>query len=468
MQRVLKLASAVFLLLAGAAVAQTSIDVPIAEARAIASQAVLSGNPELAAQIAERLLQVDPDDRAALIVLAAAAPMLGRPAQGRLAGARAFAMSSTDPEKYEAARLTALAAANEGRLTLAGWWLRRALTVAPTEADAAQTVADAQGIQNLNPWSSSIQFSFAPSGNVNGGGRNEFNGIDGETVSERIAPGDRALSGWAGTIDLSTRYRLAATQFYQTSLSARAYARGVLLSDEALAFIARESTVNDPAVDNSDYASALFDLGLRHDRLATAGTYGFGLDLGRAYSKAEFDYSFLRLSADRRFVLSQSAEVSLTGSLEQRWDEDDDPLESRYNLQGRWSYSLAGGDVVTASLSYGGIETDRRNTASTSSSLQFGYRLGQAIGPAQVAFSLGVQQQTFPVFYSFSFQSGFFAIDGGRGDIRVFGSVDLFFPDYDYAGFAPVVTLNAGRTDSNVGRFDREDMSVTFAIRSTF
>lgn len=448
--------------------AAQDIDIPIPEARALATEAALSGDAETGRALAAALLQANPNDRTALLVLAIVEPQLGRPAQGRLAGARAYAVSVTNAEKYEAARLTALAAANEGRFTLAQWWLRRALTVAPTPADAAQTTADARGLRNLNPWSTNLALSFAPSGNVNGGATNEFNGIDGEVVSERLSPGDRALSGWAGTIDISTRFRLAASQFYQTSISARAYVRGVLLSENARDFIARESRPSDPAVKNSDYSTALLEFGLRHDRAATNGTYGFSLNLGQAWSKTDFDYTFLRIGADRRLAVSDAIDLSFAGSLEQRWDDDDDPNEWRYSLQGRLGRTLGNADVVSASLAYSGIETDAKNAASTTTTLQIGYRLARRIGPAEIELSVGLQNQAFPVFYSFSFISGFFPIDGGRDDTRVFGSLDLYFPDYSYAGFAPVVTISAGRTDSNVGRFDRDDASVSFAFRSTF
>ena len=455
------------LFLASKASAQ-GFEISIPEARAIATQAAIGGDPETARRIAAGLLQANPNDRAALLVLAAVEPQLGRPAQGRLAGARAYAVSTTDAEKYEAARLTALAAANEGRFTLAQWWLRRALTVAPTPEDAAQTTADARGVRNLNPWSTNVALSFVPSGNVNGGAENEFNGIDGEAVSERLTPGDRALSGWAGTIDISTRYRLAASQVYQTTVSARAYARGVILSDQALDFIARESSPNDPAVKTSDYSTALLEFGLRHDRAASNGTYGFSFNLGQAWSRTEFDYTFLRIGADRRITVSDALDLSFAGSLEQRWDDDDDPNEWRYNLHGRLSQNLGNADEISASVGFGGIETDIKNAASTTTTLQFGYRLARRVGPAEVELSFGVQKQAFPVFYSFSFISGFFPIDGGRNDTRVFGNVDLYFPDYSYAGFAPVVTLSVGRTDSNVGRFERNDASISFAFRSTF
>ncbi len=448
--------------------AAQDVQIPIPEARALASQAALAGDAETARRIAAALLQADPNDRAALLVLAAVEPQLGRPTQGRLAGARAFAVSVTDAEKYEAARLTALAAANEGRYTLSQWWLRRALTVAPTPEDTAQTMADARGVRNLNPWSTNVNLSFSPSDNVNGGARNRVNTIDGEAVAEVIQPADRALKGWAGTIDLSTRYRLAASQFFQTTVSVRAYARGVLLSSDALDFIKRESTASSAPVRNSDYSNALLEFSLRHDRVAGNGTYGLSANLGQAWSKTEFDYTFLRLGADRRFILNDQTDLSFAASIEQRWDDESDPNEWRYSLQSRFSRDIASGAVISATLSYSSIETDAKNTASGTTTLQLGYKPARRIGPAEIELSIGLQQQDFPVFYSFSFFSGFFPIEGGREDLRAFGSLDVFFPDFSYAGFAPVITISAGKTDSNVNRFDRDDLSVSFAFRSTF
>ena len=93
-----------------AANAQTTVDIPISEARNIATQALVAGDAALAMQVAQVILTQAPDDRAALIVVAAAAPQLGDAEAGRRAGARAWTVSQTDAQKYEAARLTALAA----------------------------------------------------------------------------------------------------------------------------------------------------------------------------------------------------------------------------------------------------------------------------------------------------------------------------------------------------------------------
>ena len=60
--------------LAASGQAQTTVALSLDEARAAAQQAALSGNFELARELAAALLQADPNDRAALIVLAAVEP----------------------------------------------------------------------------------------------------------------------------------------------------------------------------------------------------------------------------------------------------------------------------------------------------------------------------------------------------------------------------------------------------------
>ena len=153
-------AFAVILALCGSsALAQDRVDVPLDQASAVAAQALVNGDAALALQIAETVVAARPDDRSAHVVIAAAAPRLGDPAKGRRAGARAWALSRGDAQKYEAARLTALAAANEQRFTLSTFWLRRALTVAPDEAARTQTLSDARIVRQRNPWSTQLSFS---------------------------------------------------------------------------------------------------------------------------------------------------------------------------------------------------------------------------------------------------------------------------------------------------------------------
>ncbi len=87
--------------------AQTTVDLTLNQARNVATQALFADDPERALLIAETILSKLPDDRISLMIIATAAPRVGDPQRGRRAGARAWAVSTTDTQKYEAARVTA-------------------------------------------------------------------------------------------------------------------------------------------------------------------------------------------------------------------------------------------------------------------------------------------------------------------------------------------------------------------------
>ena len=201
-------AFAVILALCGSsALAQDRVDVPLDQASAVAAQALVAGDTALALQIAEAVVAARPDDRSAHVVIAAAAPRLGDPAKGRRAGARAWALSRGDAQKYEAARLTALAAANEERFTLSTLWLRRALTVVPSDDARAQTLRDARVVRQRNPWSTQLSFSLAPSSNLNGGSETDELIVDGTPTGGQFSEDSQALAGWRASLGFGTQYR---------------------------------------------------------------------------------------------------------------------------------------------------------------------------------------------------------------------------------------------------------------------
>ena len=80
---------AVLACLMAAPVAAQQVEIPLDDARVLATQAVLAGEFDLARELADKLLAVDPDDRDALLVRAAAETQVGDPDLGWEAGARA-------------------------------------------------------------------------------------------------------------------------------------------------------------------------------------------------------------------------------------------------------------------------------------------------------------------------------------------------------------------------------------------
>ncbi len=433
-----------------------------------AVRALDEGRTAEARALAEALLVRDPHDLIALTVLSQAAFATGDFATARRAAAQLYRSDIPQQRRYEAARLAALAALNEDRLTLSGWWLRAALTQAPTPEAAAQTREDAAGVRRQNPWSTSVELSFAPSNNVNGGAQTssfEIDGIDlpGFLTGGAISRAGQALSGWTGFVDLRTAYRLQEDRDSRTQAGLRLRYEASFLSEEARAFLDAGSEA-DRAFGNDDLTSALVEVRLSHDRLAAQGTVGLEAVLGAAWTQGDYAYTYARLSANRVYNLSQADALRGAVFAETRIDTSDLYDDSdRYSVQGTWFHGFAGGARIASTLGYTVTDSPNTQLAQDATLVQFTFTPAEPIGPAAMSYTIGAERTQVPDYQFFGA-----GIPGGRADQRYFVAVDAFFADLDYAGFAPVVTFDAATTDSNVSRFDREDFGIGLNFRSTF
>ena len=126
------------------------------------------------------------------------------------------------------------------------------------------------------------------------------------------------------------------------------------------------------------------------------------------------------------------------------------------------AYQLDGGAQIAGTVELHDTQSDSGNRRNTATNLQLTYVPGEQIGPAEMVFTLGVSVTDYPDY------AIILPVPGGRQDVTQFASAEFAFVDFDYAGFAPVVTLGAQRSDSNVSRFDRSAFSIRFGFRSTF
>jgi hypothetical protein len=450
--------------LAPAAGAQTisRLDLSPPEARSLAVQAVLAGDAILAHQLASALVVRDPEDAAALRVLAAVEPVLGRPAAGRAAAAEAWRLSGSPERRYEAARLAARAALAEDRPGLARWWLRLALLSAPTSDETARTRQDAARLGDMMPWRWDASLSFGPSRNVNGGSETPFNVIEGLPFVGVISVDGRALSGWTGILELSARRRLAESETTRWEAGLKVWARGVTLSDEARALIAAERDPEDGPLTGADFSSSLVEASLRHDRLAGRWLLGAEAAAGLAWHGGELSYGLMRGAAKAARPLGERQGLSFDAFTERRWSEDGDRQADRVGASVEWSVRLERAGRLAFSLGRGATLSDNRNTASDYWAVQARWTLAEPVGPARLDLRVGAQRTDYPDY------AVFFPVPGGRQDERRWASVEATFADWDVAGFAPVVSVEASRTDSNVSRFDAEGVTVGFGFRSTF
>lgn len=437
------------------AFAQDRVEISIEDGRIIAREAVLSGDPELARDFANALLQADPADRSALLILASAQAHLGNPTAARLAAEKAFAASDTPQQRYEAARLTALMAANEDRYTLSQFWLRRAAANAPDDQAYQQTRKDFQDIRDINPWSTTLEFTVAPSSNVNGGSTSEYNVIDGLPFIGLLSPEAQALSGVFATTDMRLAYAISRGSGHRTDLTLRANARTVWLSDEARKLA--------PDSSNSDFGSRSLEFGLNHQHRLGDSIVSAGGLLGTNWFGGDLNSGYLRGTLGVASPLSDRTRITFSGQFEQTYDPD--PwLENnrRSTVSSGLSHVFETGNKLSGQVTYETQASDNLNERFESRTVQFSYAWAEPIGPMHLSVSAGVNHLQFPDY------TIILPVPGGREDIRYFGSVQAVLQDLDYAGFVPVVSLGFQDTQSNVSRFDRNELSVSLGLRSSF
>jgi len=117
----------------GTAALAEQVRVSLDQAYSIGRTAVAQRNYPLAFAVATGLLDANPKDPRALTLMAASAPHVGQPKQGRLDARDAYRLSPTKARKREAALYAAVAAAKEERSLTAQLWLRRAYQNSETE-----------------------------------------------------------------------------------------------------------------------------------------------------------------------------------------------------------------------------------------------------------------------------------------------------------------------------------------------
>jgi len=444
---------------------QAEVSMTLDQARGLGVAALEQGNPALALQIGYGLLQADPEDAFAHFLIASAFRQQSRPTEARRAAALAYRHAESGPLKFQAAQLAARISVEDKSFTRAQIWLRRSLIHAPDPAFLPQIEADYRRVRALDPLQFRFSFSLAPSSNVNNGSDSPYALIEGVPVIGIFDGLSQALSGVTGSADLALSYRLRGSRTSETRALARFYTSRVWLDDSSLAL-----ANNFPGADvgNADFAFSSVEAGLRQ-AFRPGGTDGNGLvsaDLvaGQSWYGGSPYQRFGRFGLSRGLNIGQKTSLSLGAEVERRSFETgtNRPIDS-LSLRGTLGHVLSTGDRISLSLSWRDSESDTRNAVSTRAAAYLQYAMSDPVGPARLSFALGAARSDFP-----DYAVGFILVPGGRQDETVFGSVEMLFEAFDYAGFVPSMTVRAQKTRSNVSRFDASEIAVSFGVRSRF
>ncbi|APE42916.1 hypothetical protein BOO69_05370 [Sulfitobacter alexandrii] len=435
------------LVLASAGGAQTTLDPD--EARLAAARLLSTGQARAAAEITTVLIARDPQDAPSLIVHAHALRVLERYGPAQRAARDAWRATERDIEKYGAALAMAQALSSDGKKTRAQFWLRRAADVAPTARMRNRAVRDYQFVRTTNPWSVDVSFGINPSDNVNNAPRDNTFVLGGLIFTN---PAAVPISGFSVTSDTTLRYNFGVTTTHRNFAALRWTESHVVFTDD-----------NVPAgVDASDYAFRKLQARVGRDwttgpdapRQTIAFSFGQLWSGDRQFAdeyEIEWRQAFQR-DAGRSFAW----EARLGHS-----DRKDAAIRSNntYALGGRWSRPVATGDRLSWDARISRTDSDSRAIAHTRLDAGLQYAFSQPFMGAQALLSVSgeLRQYDDPLY-----------TPEARRDIKATVSGSLLFVDFDTYGFAPKLTLEASRTNSNVSRFETRNFGLNIGFQSLF
>lgn len=440
---------------AGAAAPQT---VTPDAMRALGFQALTDGDARRALRFADALLERDAADPAALILRARAARELADYGQSRQAARAAWAAAETAAQRYGAALAMAQALASDGRRTEAQFWLRRAAEAAPSPAARAIAMRDFQYVRARNPLQIRLDFSVAPSSNVNNGSRHQFIELFG--LPFLLSPDAQALSGGTASAGVSLRYRLAESQVSRTELRLAGSYRHVWLS--------ASSRAAAPTAKGSDYSFAALEAGLSQRRRVGRGEISFGGTVGHNWygGRDLSDYLRLDLGVEAPAAVEPGQflhRAVLHGgvSVERQWRRDAPQRSAdQISLTGGLAQPLASGDRLRLTAGWRHVSSRAADVSHQAVSARLGWDRAEPL-PGGLRLSMGVAAEARD--YGATAMA-----PQGRRDLRLEADLSVTFTRMDYLGFSPVLDLRATRSGSNVTLYDGRDYGVSLGFRSNF
>ena len=439
---------------AGAGVGALRLTVPLAQAHDFAQQALLRGQPAVALQVARALLGRDPQDVRALLIESQALGLLGQPEAAVSAARAAYRLAGNRTERFQAALLIGGALGAGRHWMRAQFWLRRASDLAPDAQARARTAATFQRLRGLDPWEVRLDFSVRPSSNVNGGAESSLLTIQGLPVVGFLSGTAQALSGRQETLHGSLSYRLSRSARQRTDLGARVTLQATQLSASARALA--------PGVRGSDFnfdqaelfLSRRFVLGKSPDVNSAS------LSVGRSWFGGALYDRHLRLDLTREHAIDARNSLRLGLSAARQW-LDGGMRANGYALEADLAHRIGGGTLGGA-LGLLQVASSNDQMAYVGGWARLSYSFGRPVAGARLSASLTAGANHYPHY------AVFFAVPGGRWDRYVNASLSAQLDRFSYLGFAPVVTLAASRSTSNVSRFTISTLGLGVGVQSRF
>ncbi|SIT88998.1 hypothetical protein SAMN05421665_2849 [Yoonia rosea] len=426
-----------------------------------AEAALVAGAPATTLRLAQEMLRAQPEDFAALYLLALAQSDLNDPQSAAASGARAYAAATSQDTRFETARFVAGAYFQAGHYTRSAFWLRRAANHASTEADL-QFIAEAYAnTVRTNPLSVAVTAAIAPTDNINNGSEDGILRLEGIDLTFVLPEDRRALSGIGFSASTDLRYRISETAHQVTTVTATLAGDTYLLSDDAKSLIADSPDPEVRAIDGRDFATVTASVGIerQQNNISPLGPLSLGTAFGTYWEGGERLVDFHDLSLEQTVPLTNTSRLQLRAL--RRWQDARTPAlddTNIYDITIAYDRLLANRDQLRLSL------ISQRNAAGPENSFDeyqigIGYLLAEPVLGAQISTSLNIGFRTFEEFTT--------TLDG-RDDHFYLASVTAVFEDVSYFGFSPSVTVSGARTHSTAEENTSAAAQILFGVASRF
>ena len=411
-----------------------------------------TGDMQQAAAMAEALLKRNPNDHEALLLGSRAYRNSGKPERAKALARRAWDVSENDQQRYAAAVVMAQSLSSGGQRTRAQFWLRRAAEHAPNDRLRQSAIRDFKYVRARNPVSIHLSFGFAPKSNINNGSANSLIDLFG-LPDVNLAGAALALSGVEYRSGVSLRYRLIEEAARATDLTFRASHSDYTLSSDAKALA--------PGAKGRDFAFAGVSVGVtqRFMQLETRREISLSFELGKTwYGRAPYS-NFSRLSIGYALPLSRRSRLSLN-LMAERTRGPAAPHANLFRARADFSRQLSNRGQLGFSLLLTQSNSSQSSADYREAVARIAYALPKPILGVKTSFGLGLRGRDYP--------SSPYLITGQRQDREIMADMSLVFEKLEYYGFTPTLTMNARRSESNVGLFDIENAGISLGIRSSF
>ena len=422
--------------------------------------ALESGDAARALAYADALVGRNSEDFTAQLVRARALRDLGRNRDARNAAWDAVNAAEAQDEKYAGAMVMAQVQSSSGRKTLAQYWLRRAVELAPNQALETRAIRDFKYLRTTNPWSTRVTFSVTPDSNINDGSARETSFLNyeltellfGEQVEYQLTGAALALPGIEYTLGLDTRYRVHQTGTSAHDLFLKGDLRHYTLTEEG------RRTAPGVSGDDFAFASVFAGYGYRWLNLKGRGETALRVDAGHSWYGGSNYADYLRASVYHAYIVNPRTKLGASLNGERQMGIAAPDLDTaKISMWG--GHRMQNGHSVFWSATGAQATSPLASEEFTELQLRGSFVWAQPVFGATAQFGMGLRTRD----YNVSPHSA-----DGRRDDEISADLTLIFKQLDYHGFNPTVTIYGSQKNSNIALYESNKLGINFGIQSAF